>query len=65
MSGKSKLTVTPVEGHLTASYLHLGDVSQRVGRSLNLDPKNGHILNDKEAQALCSRTYEKGWEPKV
>ena len=63
--GKAKLNATPVEGHLAALYLHLGNISQRTGRSLNLDPQNGHIIGDPEAQALFGRTYEKGWEPKV
>ncbi|GHU98093.1 dehydrogenase [Bacteroidia bacterium] len=63
--GKAGLTVTPVEGHKAALYLHTGNIAQRTGRTLNLDPANGHILGDKEAQALFGRTYEKGWEPKV
>ena len=63
--GKAKLNVTPTDGHLAALYLHLGNVSQRLGRSLNLDPKNGHIIGDNEAQKFFGRSYEKGWEPKV
>jgi len=62
--GKAKINATPVEGHLAALHLHLGNISQRVGRSLNLDPQNGHIIGDQEAQALFGRKYEKGWEPK-
>jgi len=30
-----------------------------------IDPSNGHIVNDPEAQRLWSRTYEPGWEPIV
>jgi len=45
--------------------MQLGNISWRVGRDLNIDPKNGHIIGDKEAQKLWSRTYEKGWEPKL
>jgi hypothetical protein len=36
-----------------------------VGRTLNCDPNNGHILNDKEAMTLWSREYEKGWNVNV
>ncbi len=52
-------------GHKSALWLHLGNISQRAGRSLSVDPSNGHIIGDKEAEALWSREYEKGWEPVV
>lgn len=53
------------EGHITNALCHLGNISQKVGRSLNLDTNNGHILGDGQAMQLWSRTYEPGWEPKV
>jgi len=34
-------------------------------QTLEIDPKNGHILNNPEAQKFWSKEYEKGWEPKV
>jgi predicted dehydrogenase len=43
----------------------LGNIAWRMGRDLKIDPKNGHIIGDAEAQKLWSRDYEKGWEPKV
>ena len=52
-------------GHKSVVAMHLGNIAWRVGRSLNVDPQNGHILGDKEAEKLWSRSYEKGWEPKV
>lgn len=52
-------------GYRSVMAMQLGNISWRVGRDLHLDPKNGHILNDPEAQKLWSRTYEPGWEPKV
>jgi predicted dehydrogenase len=52
-------------GYRSVVAMQLGNVSWRVGRDLHLDPKNGHILNDPEAQKLWSRTYEPGWEPKI
>jgi hypothetical protein len=52
------------KGHKSVLPMQLGNISWRVGRNLNIDPKNGHIINDPDAQKLWSRTYEKGWEPK-
>ena len=52
-------------GHKSVVAMQLGNISLRVGRDLNTDPKNGHIINDKDALKLWSRSYEKGWEPKV
>ena len=52
-------------GHKSTLLVQLGNISQRVGRTLNIDPKNGHILNDKEALNYWSRSYEKGWEMKL
>lgn len=45
--------------------MQLGNISWLVGRSLQIDPNNGHIINDSEAQKLWGREYEKGWEPTV
>ena len=52
-------------GHKSVLAMQLGNIAWRVGHSLTIDPQNGHILGDKEAQKLWSRSYEKGWEPKV
>ncbi len=48
-------------GQKSTLLVQLGNISQRIGRSLEIDPKNGHILRDKEANKLWSRDYEKGW----
>jgi len=52
-------------GYKSVLAMQLGNISWRVGRDLNIDSKNGHIVGDKDAQKLWSRTYEKGWEPKI
>jgi predicted dehydrogenase len=52
-------------GYKSVLPMQLGNISWRVGRDLNIDPQNGHILKDPDAQKLWSRTYEKGWEPKL
>jgi hypothetical protein len=44
----------------------LGNISQRVGRTLHCDAnEGGKIINDKEAQKLWVRDYQPGWEPKI
>ncbi|MHA4896667.1 Gfo/Idh/MocA family protein [Pedobacter sp. PWIIR3] len=52
-------------GHKSVVAMQLGNISLRIGRDLKIDSTNGHIINDKDAQKLWSRSYEKGWEPKV
>jgi predicted dehydrogenase len=53
------------EGHKSVAMLHLGNISQRVGRSLDCDATDGHILHDNEAKKLWRRDYEPGWDPAV
>lgn len=52
-------------GHKSTTLVQLGNIAQRVGHSLNVDPANGHILNDPEAEQYWKRTYEPGWEMKL
>jgi predicted dehydrogenase len=52
-------------GYKSVVAMQLGNISWRVGRDLKIDPKNGHILGDTDAQKLWGREYEKGWEPSI
>ncbi len=52
-------------GHKSTLLVQLGNIAQRIGRSLEINPQNGHILEDKEADKFWSRSYEKGWEMKL
>ncbi len=61
----TKLNSDILSGHQSTLLVQLGNIAQRTGRALKVDPSNGHILNDKEAMKLWSREYEKGWEPKI
>ncbi len=53
------------EGCVSVTMLLLANIAWKVGRTLQLDPSNGHIRNDKKAMKLWKRDYEPGWEPKV
>jgi hypothetical protein len=52
-------------GHKSTVLVQLGNITQRVGHSLEINPENGHIEGDRKAQKLWSRDYEKGWEMKL
>lgn len=52
-------------GHKSTLLVQLGNISQRVGQSLDINSKDGHILGNDQAQKLWSRTYEPGWEMKL
>jgi predicted dehydrogenase len=54
-----------LNGHKSTLWMQLGNISQRVGHTLNIDPSNGHIIGDEEAMKYWGREYEKGWEPSV
>lgn len=52
-------------GYKSTLLVQLGNIAQRVGRALNIDPQNGRILDDADAAKLWSRSYEPGWEMKI
>lgn len=52
-------------GHKSTLLVQLGNIAQRSGQTLTIDPKNGHILNNRDAMKFWSRDYQPGWEPKV
>jgi hypothetical protein len=52
-------------GHKSTLWMQLGNIAQRIGHTLDIDPSNGHITGDTEAMRYWSREYEKGWEPIV
>ena len=57
---------SPIEqGYVAVTMLQLANYAWDVNRTLKLDPANGHILGDPEAEKMTRREYEKGWAPKV
>jgi predicted dehydrogenase len=51
------------EGHKSALFCHLGNIAYRTSTSIQVDPANGHIRDNADAQALWSREYRPGWMP--
>lgn len=61
----AKLNSDIVGGHQSTLLVQLGNIAVRSGQSLNIDPKNGHIINNSEATKYWGREYAPGWEPKL
>jgi predicted dehydrogenase len=60
-----ELNSSLTEACASTQLVQLSNISHRVGRSLNIDHRNGTIMKDKEASKLLKREYEKGWELKA
>jgi predicted dehydrogenase len=54
---RSRLTAEIEEGHLSASLPHLANIAYQVGRTLTFDGTAEKFKDDKEADALLTRTY--------
>ena len=65
INGKESLHSDIDSGHKSTLLMQLGNIAYRTKRSLNVNPINGHILNDHDAQHFWTREYEKGWEMKL
>jgi predicted dehydrogenase len=61
----SKLNADIMSGHKSTLLVQLGNIAQRTGKTLTIDPASGHIKNDPVSEKLWAREYEKGWEPVV
>ncbi|MEQ1586408.1 MAG: Gfo/Idh/MocA family oxidoreductase [Cyclobacteriaceae bacterium] len=62
--GKAKLNSPIVEGHKSTLLPQLGNIAYRSGSTIYVD-SNGRIKDNKAANALWSREYEKGWDMKL
>jgi hypothetical protein len=56
---KETLTAEIEEGAASTVLVHLANISYRVGRTVNFDPKTMTITGDKEAAAMMTRDYRK------
>jgi predicted dehydrogenase len=63
--GKERLNGPISIGHKSTLLPQLGNIAYRTGNTLYCDPATGKIKDNKAAQALWSREYEKGWEMKL
>lgn len=56
-------TVTDIEtAHRTNTGCLLGEVAYTIGRKITWDWKTEKIVNDPQAQRLCSRAYHGSWQ---
>ncbi len=63
---KGEELAAPVsDGYISNLMPHLGNISQHLNRTLDIDPTNGHIIGDAEASGMWSRDYEDGWKPTI
>jgi hypothetical protein len=57
------LNNAPVEeGFYSCALIHLANISYRLGRSLDFDPASMSFIGDKEANAMLTKEYRKGFE---
>lgn len=56
-----QLNASALTGHLSTSLCHLGNISTRLGRSLNFDPRTEQFVGDDEANRLLRRQYREHW----
>jgi predicted dehydrogenase len=57
---QKQLNADVMAGHLSATLVHLANISARVGRVLQFDPANEQISNDSQANAMVRRKYRGG-----
>ncbi len=61
----SKLNAPIAEGHISATLVHLANVSYRLGRTLHFHPETQQVTGDEEANRLLreeDRGYRKGFQ---
>jgi hypothetical protein len=57
-AGDSKVQNNEIEeGAISCTLMHLGNISYRLGRSLNFDPVKLEVIGDKEANSMFTRKY--------
>ena len=52
-----ELNAEVLEGHLSTSLCHLGNIACRLGRTLQFNPESEAFINDAEADRYLTKTY--------
>ena len=50
------------EGFYSCALIHLANISYRLGRTLDFDPLKMEFISDREANAMLTKEYRKGFE---
>jgi hypothetical protein len=50
------------QGHISTACCILANISQKLGRSLTLDPKTGKLVGDAVASKHLARPYRQPWK---
>jgi hypothetical protein len=59
----NSLNNAPIEeGFYSCALIHLANISYRLGRTLDFDPAAMKIIGDKQANAMLTKEYRKGFE---
>ena len=61
----ASLNAEIMKGYQSTLMSLLGNIAVRTGTTLAIDEKNGHILNNEEANKYWKREYQRGWEPSI
>ena len=56
----SKVNAPLEEAHRTVGLVHLFNISQQLGRTVDFDPTEEEVRHDLEANSLLGRTYREG-----
>ncbi len=59
----NSLNNAPIEeGFYSCALIHLANISYRLGRTLDFDPAAMKIIGDRQANAMLTKEYRKGFE---
>ena len=62
IKSQAKPAASMVEGHKSATMIHLGNIAASLNRRLELDPATFSIRNDPEAARWEGRAYRSPWK---